>query len=181
MASISTILQTSAVLVNFKNLVSGETKGIFINPEELETEATAKYKAMNILGMGNVPSVYENTEIQTWEFSLYLNANLFQNKGKITRKQATDAIQDYNSFLLSLVFPVQTSFKGWIGGEPPKVFFSWPNVLSAPCRVESVKWTLKMFDIGGAVSHEMAKIKLRVDNKYLYYSEDVRFLGWQTT
>jgi hypothetical protein len=178
MDTIASILSKKVFQITLHNKVTGKGKYFLINPEELETELQAKWKNPSILGMGNTKAVYENTEVQTWEFSLFLNANLLQRRQQLSREEATQEIRTYNAFLASLVFPMKNKFKGWIGGEPPKVLLTWPNVVTAPCRVDSVKWTLKAFDLSGAVNHEVAKIKLRVDSKYLYFSQDILNAGW---
>jgi hypothetical protein len=131
--------------------------------------------------MGNTPLVYSSSEVQSWEFTLYLNASLLQRRGRVDKATANEAMKDYNSFLQSLTVPVQQDFKGWAGGEPPMVFFSWPELLSCRCRVESVKWSLKQFYYWGGVCHQSAKIKLLVDLKYLYWSDEIRALGWEAT
>jgi hypothetical protein len=176
--TISSILSKKVFKTTIRNKTTGKGKYVLVNAEELETELQAKWKNPQILGMGNNRAIYENTEAQTWEFTLYLNANLLQRRYNATREEAIKEIRDYNAFLSSLVFPVKNKFKGWVGGEPPKVLFTWPDVFTVPCRVASVKWTLKTFDFSGGVNHEIAKIKLLVDAKFLYFSEDILNIGW---
>lgn len=175
--TISSILETAAKIVYLKNNSIEEKKGFFVNPSELETEISAKWKNPIILGMGNTKAVYQNTEPQIWEFSIYLNANMLQRKGQVTRKQAVEAIQDFNNFLQACCFPVQSDFKGWVGGEPPLLTFVWPGVVSCSCRLLSVKFSMTQFDFNMAVCHEVAKIKLQSDFTSTYYYQDIRWIG----
>lgn len=175
--SMASALSVEPVMAYLKNLDTQEVGGFFINPTELEKSVGAKWTRRDILGMGNSPLSYGGTDQITWEFSLILNANLIQRKGKVTRQRALDVVKDYMAFLDSLVFPIQSEFPGWVGGQPPRVRFVWPGVVSATVRVASVKHSLEMFQTSLHMTHGTVKVSLIVDPQFLYWSNDVRYLG----
>lgn len=175
--SMRAALSTEPVMAYLKNLETQEVGGFYINPTELEKSVGAKWTRKDILGMGNAPLSFGGTDIITWNFSLILNANLIQRKGKVTRQRALEVIKDYMAFLDSLVFPVQSEFPGWVGGQPPRVRFVWPGVVSATVRVASLKHNLELFQTSLHMTHGTIKVSLLVDPKFLYWSNDIRYLG----
>lgn len=170
-------LDVEPVIATLRNMVTMEDGGFYINPTELAKSLGAKWSRRNILGMGNSPQVFEATEPIVWDFTLVLNANLIQRKGKVTRQKALDIVKDYMAFLDSLVFPVESEFPGWVGGEPPRVRFTWPGVVTAMTRVVSLKHNLELFQRTLHMTHGTVKVQLVVDPKNLYWSNDVRYLA----
>ncbi|MDO8941957.1 MAG: hypothetical protein Q7U75_02170 [Desulfobacterales bacterium] len=173
----ASILSAEPVMAYLKNMETMEVGGFYVNPTDLDKAVGAKWSRRDVLGMGNSPLSYGGTELITWEFSLVLNANYIQRKGKVTRTRAVETVKDYMAFLDSLVFPVQSNFPGWVGGTPPRVRFVWPGVVTASVRVASVKHSLEMFQRSLHMTHGTAKVSLIVDPRFLYWSDDVRYLG----
>lgn len=175
--SMESALGVEPVMAYLKNMDTQEVGGFFVNPTELEKSVGAKWSRRDILGMGNSPLSYGGTDQITWEFSLLLNANYIQRKGKVTRSRALETVKDYMAFLDSLVFPIQSDFPGWVGGQPPRVRFVWPGVVTASVRVASLKHNLELFQTSLHMTHGTVKVSLIVDPQFLYWSNDVRYLG----
>ena len=170
-------LALEPVMAYLKNMETMEVGGFFINPTELEKALGAKWTRRDILGMGNSPLSFGGTDQITWDFSLVLNANLIQRKGKVGRARALETVKDYMAFLDSLVFPIQSDFPGWVGGQPPWCRFVWPGVVTASVRVASLKHNLEIFQRSLHMTHGTVKVQLLVDPQFLYWSNDVRYLG----
>lgn len=175
--SMASALAGDPVMAYLKNMETMEVGGFYVNPTELDKSVSAKWSPREILGMGNSPLNYGKTDPITWELSLILNANLIQRKGGVTRTRALAVVKDYMAFLDSLVFPVQSDFPGWVGGTPPRVRFVWPGVVTASVRVTALKHSLEMFQRSLHMTHGTVKVSLMVDPQYLYWSNDVRYLG----
>lgn len=175
--SMESALGAEPVMAYLKNMDTQEVGGFFINPTELEKSVGAKWTPRDILGMGNSPLSYGKTEPTTWDFTLYLNANNIQRKGKVTRRRALETVKDYMAFLDSLVYPIQSDFPGWVGGRPPRVRFVWPGVVTASVRVVALKHNLEMFQTSLHMTHGTVKVSLIVDPQFLYWSNDIRYLG----
>lgn len=159
------------------NLTTNERQDFYINPETLERTGGAKWNRPNILGMGNSPLRYESTDIITWSCTLIVNAELIQRKWGRSRTDALDAVRMYRAFFDSLLFPVASEFPGWVGGEPPRVRFVWPGVVSALVRMTSVKHKLEIFQRTLDERHGSISVEMSLDPKFLYWSKDVRSLG----
>jgi hypothetical protein len=141
-----------------KNLTTGENKLFIINPSEITTSLKAIYKIKNVLGMGNNKMVYEKTENMPFKFSLHLHSSQIENHQKIDADKAQEVIKDWNKFLSAMLFPVKIENKGWLGGEPPKVWFSYPKLVSMPGRITSIDWAFKRFPVKGGIIYQIASL-----------------------
>jgi len=162
-----------------KNLHNGELKGFLVNPAELGSSISAVYKPRDLLGMPNVPLDYEKTNNQTFRFNLIFSATMIQTEGRVSRKEAVEAISDWRAFLTSLMAPIETPHKNWRGGEPPKIWFYWPNIASLEGRLVRVNWRSTLFDLDLNSTFEVAQISISSDQKYPIWSEEIRLLGWE--
>jgi hypothetical protein len=175
--SMEGVLGVDPLSAYLTNMTTNEKKEFQINPEDLQKNVGAKWSRPNILGMGNSPLEFEATDTITWEFTLAVNADMMQRKGKVSRASALAFVRDYRAFLDSLVFPVASEFPGWVGGTPPRVRFVWPGVVSTVCRVTSLKHKLELFQHTLDERHGSVQVSISVDPKFLYWSHNIRTLG----
>jgi hypothetical protein len=175
--SMEGVLRASVPRAYMTNLTTNERQDFYINPETLDRSGGAKYNKPNILGMGNSTLRYEATDTITWSCVLVVSADLLQRKYGMDRTKALDGVRSYRAFFDSLLFPVASEFPGWVGGEPPRVRFVWPGVVSALVRVTSVKHKLEIFQRTLDERYGSISIDMSLDPKFLYWSKDVRSLG----
>ena len=167
------------VSATLRNMTNGETKQFLINPSELDLLLQASWKELDIKGMPNLPVQYQNTKNIRIRFTLISNRLYVQDAGKVSFERAKQFMKDYRAFLHSLVLPSnEENISGYQTSEPTKVWFNWPNVLSFPMSISSIRWKLTNFAIDLSSNHELAEVSAIVNLPDVLWSDEIRLTGW---
>jgi hypothetical protein len=121
--------------VTIANVDTGRTVDAQFNPDEVKEKLGVNYNALEIMGLSHKPMQYKNTSNLQLTFELGFNA------------LATDGdrVFDTRKFLHSLCY-AKRGAGDVIGGGPPKVLFSWPNLYSLTCVITNLDFTHKRFN-----------------------------------
>lgn len=156
--------------VTFTNVETGKDCTAQFNPEEVKEKVKANYKGLDVLGMSHKPLQYINTENYVATFTLGFDA--------LSVYEGTSGNNAYSArlFLMSLCYPRRAA-QGVPDGAPPRVLFSWPNLLSLTCVVTDLDFTHKRFN--SALQSVWWTVDVRIEETRLVrlHSEDVLAYG----
>lgn len=152
--------------VTFSNVETARDCTAQFNPEEVRERIKVNYKDLEVLGLSHKPSQYLNTDNWSSSFTLGFDA-LSQYEGSVAHARL---------FLMSLCYPRRTA-QTVAGGAPPRVLFSWPNLLSVTCKIDELDFTHKRFNSRMQSVLWTVDVKVSEGRLVRLYSEDVLAYG----
>lgn len=167
----------NALPVLLKNLITNEEKGFLANPEDLTLSVSSEYNEPNILGSGNAPLGYKRTKNQVYTLRFFLSAEYITTRGRTNKTNALRALADWRAFYLSLMYPHKNEGDKFVSGEPPKVRFTWPGLVSMTCRILQQEWKFQFFQLDMQSVFEVGSMTLKADHGYPIWSDEMRLTG----
>src|SRR5262245_59505929 len=113
--------------VTITNVDTGASVDAQMNPKELKEKLEVVYNDLEILGMSTQPQQFQYTK--NLELTFDLEFSVFYTDG--------DRVLETRSFLHSLCYP-RAGATDVIGGGPPSVLFSWPNLYALMCKIRKL-------------------------------------------
>lgn len=132
------------------NVQTGDAMTAQFNPDEVKEKLVVNYKDLEILGLSHRPKQYQNTSNLALSYELGfdgLSTRGIEISGvsfsKTFQSQVT-AINQARAFLMSLCYAPKGA-QTVVGGGPPQVLFTWPNLYSLVCVITGLDFTHKRF------------------------------------
>lgn len=129
-------LKTKPDRVTLTNVETGDFISAQFNPEEIKEKLVVNYKNLEILGLSHQPKQYQNTSNLGLSFELGFDTMSLDGGGDTARRSRL--------WLHSVCYPMRGA-QDTIGGAPPRVLFSWPNLFSLTTVVIGLDFTHKRF------------------------------------
>lgn len=136
------------------------------NPQSLQENLVVTYARMPIIGGSSRPLQWIGTENSTIPITLFFLAR---------DKDTAEAPQNARRFLQSLAYPLRTA-NSITTGQPPRVFVSWPNVVSLTTRLVQLQTTAQRFGQSGGIRQLTARCTFEEVRDVRWTSEDA--LNW---
>lgn len=156
------------------NLVTGDSRFVQYNPEQLESNFGVTYADLQVPGLSHKRRHFINSENAGFNFDLQYRA-IGTNQDQVT------AIQTDKKWFQSLTKPHRAA-NFLIGrGGAPRVLFIWPEYISLVCTIESLKIVDTQFrSTGMPVAFTMSVAMKEVGDVFVSM-EDVLNSGLQRT
>lgn len=152
--------------VTFSNVETAQDCTAQFNPDEVKERIKVNYKDLEVLGHSHKPRQYLNTDNWSGSFTLGFDA-LSQYEGSVHRSRL---------FLMSLCYP-RRGAASVLDGAPPRVLFSWPNLLSLTCVIDELDFTHKRFSSTMRNTLWTVDVKITEVRDVRLHSEDVLAFG----
>lgn len=152
------------------NMVTGDSRSVQYNPEQLEEQIGVSYADLQVVGLSHKRSHFINTDNVAFNFDLYYRA-IGGNAADL------QAIKDDRKFLYALTHPWRA--EGINRGGPPRVLFIWPELISLTCKVKSLGFTYTQFNLSGAPTAYKVKVVLEEVRDVFVGMDDILARGTQ--
>ena len=161
-------LSTRPPRVVISNAETAEDLSAQYNPEEIKEKIKVNYKELEVLGLSHKPLQYQNTDNYQATFTLGFDA-LSQYAGSSDTARA-------RRFLMSLCYP-RKSAQDVPSGAPPRVLFSWPQLISLTCVIDTLDFSHKRFNNQMKSVLWTVDVTIKETRLVRLYSEDVLVFG----
>jgi hypothetical protein len=141
---------------------------VMFNPTQFKRKVSAAYAKKRVLGGSHTPHEYLLTENAELSFELFY---LVESPDDLTRSD------DAMKFLESLLYAPAAGPKSIATFAPPRVHFFWPNTLAMTCRVMSIDWDHRRFNMDGYTVQWTARLKVEEARVQRLTKEQVREHG----
>ena len=165
--------------MSLTNLDTGEGFFCQFNPTQWEEQVGVNWNRQNVPGLSHQPLQYGFTENMKVSLDLFARGEA---PGEVNQSAVKDkdvkglaGILDFRKFLMSLVYPRQSSTVG--GAGPPRILLVWPNVLTLNVIATSYKVQHSRFNIQGTTVEYVATMGFEELRDTRITSEQVRILG----
>ena len=158
------------------NLVDGSNIVAQFNPTEFSEAISVNYARQAIPGLSHQPLQYIHTSNETFNLTLFFNAN-----DEVEPRQNTIAQIEKNltsrAFLLAACYPRRGNL-GVVGG-PPRLLFVWPTFIALTCVITGLGFRYTRFNANGTPLEFTVTVALEEIRDVRLLSEDVFALGTQ--
>lgn len=171
-------LTIAPLRMTLTNVNTGESMTAQYNPEEIREKLVVNYNDLEIMGLSHKPKQYKNTSNLSIQFELGFDALSTSRSVGFDDAQNSDAgnfvqpVLRARPWLMSLCYSPKGA-QDVVGGGPPDVIFSWPNMFSIVSRITELSFTHKRFD--SKMQNVLFTCAISIDEARTVrlYSEDV--------
>jgi hypothetical protein len=122
------------------NLNNGDVLSPQYNPTEIEEEVRVNYTDLDLLGMSHKPQQYKNTDNHRFQFSLRFDGlAIRQAHGSPGIPVHGANLNNARRYLLSLCYAPRGA-QDILGGQPPRVLFFWPQLISLQAKLRRLRF-----------------------------------------
>jgi len=155
---------------------SGDIWDFPLNPEVVSESVAVNYSRAAIAGMSHEQLQYSRTGNIKVPLRIILHRDMIARDRNITWAKAQDVMMKFVRFVQSLTV-VQKKYLGQIGGSPPSVYLSVPELLEIQAKVTNLGITYDQLDHDYKPIMVTVQVELEEHRESRYYSEDVREFG----